>query len=161
MLLRKFQSDRGLLLGKSPAGMTDILAMRTNSGMKDGMSSKEAAYLAEQARYKFIAERYLDQTPGVRDKMLVVDPSREGRDALNKWIRAGLAKRGELTGTEAKVEALESRRLTDQETRLAGSYQSGDIVRFGSTVRQRRRSIGDLGTRSARRRARDLRAEGT
>lgn len=81
-------------------------------------------------RFAAIAERYagLDRTD--RDRTLVVEPSREGRDALTADIRAALVRSGALSGPAALMESLSNKGLTRAEAREPLSYNKGDVVRF-------------------------------
>ena len=65
-----------------------------------------------------------------RRNTLVIEPSREGRDALTADIRAALAKDGTLHGLALTAHALASKGLTREEARDARSYAPGDIVVF-------------------------------
>ena len=81
-------------------------------------------------RFAAIAETYaaLDKTG--RARTLVIEPSREGRDALTADIRAALTRSGVLTGPAVKVQSLANKGLTRAEARDPLSYDKGDIVRF-------------------------------
>ncbi len=81
-------------------------------------------------RFAAIAERYaaLDKTS--RARTLVVEPSREGRDALTADIRDALTKSGALTGPAVTIDSLSNKGLTRAEARDPMSYDKGDVVRF-------------------------------
>src|SRR3546814_16378268 len=65
-----------------------------------------------------------------RTRTLVIEPSREGRDALTTDIRDALTKSGALTGPAVAVESLANKGLTRAEARDPLSYDKGDVVRF-------------------------------
>ena len=81
-------------------------------------------------RFAAIAKDYAALDKATRAKTLVIEPSREGRDALTVEIRAALAKSGALTGPTVNVQTLVAKGLTRAEARLPESYDKGDIVRF-------------------------------
>ena len=88
----------------------------------------ESADRAE--RFAAIAERYAAMDKAGRTRTLVIEPSREGRDALTADIRAALTKAGALTGPGVTVQGLANKGLTHAEARDLLSYDKGDIVRF-------------------------------
>src|SRR3546814_17654174 len=57
-------------------------------------------------RFAAIAERYAGLDKAGRARTLVIEPSREGRDALTTDIRDALTKSGALTGPAVAVESL-------------------------------------------------------
>ncbi|MGV2495985.1 MobF family relaxase [Pelagerythrobacter aerophilus] len=81
-------------------------------------------------RFAAIAERYAGMDKASRARTLVIEPSREGRDALTADIRAALTEKGALTGPGVTVESLVNKGLTRAETRDPLSYDNGDVVRF-------------------------------
>ncbi len=81
-------------------------------------------------RFAAIAKDYAALDRATRSKTLVIEPSREGRDALTTDIRAALAKSGALTGPGTTMQSLVAKSLTRAEARLPESYDKGDIVRF-------------------------------
>lgn len=82
------------------------------------------------ARFAAIAERYATLDKPDRARTLVIEPSREGRDALTADIRAALTRSGALTGPAVTVESLANKGLTRAEARDPHSYDRGDVVRF-------------------------------
>lgn len=88
----------------------------------------ESAGRAE--RFAAIAERYAGLDKASRARTLVIEPSREGRDALTADIRAALTQSGALTGSTITVESLANKGLTRAEARDPMSYDKGDVVRF-------------------------------
>lgn len=81
-------------------------------------------------RFAAIAERYAALDTAGRARTLVIEPSREGRDALPADIRDALSKSGALTGPAATVQSLANKGLTRAEARDPLSYDKGDVVRF-------------------------------
>lgn len=81
-------------------------------------------------RFAAIAERYAGMGKEARARTLVIEPSREGRDALTADIRAALTQSGALTGPAVTVESLANKGLTRAEARDPHSYDMGDVVRF-------------------------------
>jgi conjugative relaxase-like TrwC/TraI family protein len=81
-------------------------------------------------RFAAIAERYAALDKEARAHTLVIEPSREGRDALTADLRAALTRSGALTGPAVAVESLVNKGLTRAEARDPLSYDKGDVVRF-------------------------------
>ena len=81
-------------------------------------------------RFAAIAEQYAKLDKASRARTLVIEPSREGRDALTADIRAELAKSGALTGPAVTMQSLANKGLTRAEARDPMSYDKGDVVRF-------------------------------
>lgn len=81
-------------------------------------------------RFAAIAERYAGMDKTARARTLVVEPSREGRDALSSDIRDALTKSGALTGPAVAIESLANKGLTRAEARDPMSYDKGDVIRF-------------------------------
>lgn len=81
-------------------------------------------------RFAAIAERYAGLDKASRARTIVVEPSREGRDALTADIRDALIQSGALTGPAVTVESLANKGLTRAEARDLMSYDKGDVVRF-------------------------------
>lgn len=82
------------------------------------------------ARFAAIAERYAGMDKASRARTLVIEPSREGRDALTADIRDALTRREALTGPAVTVQSLANKGLTRAEARDPMSYDKGDVVRF-------------------------------
>lgn len=81
-------------------------------------------------RFTAIAQRYAGLDKAARARTLVIEPSREGRDALTADIRAALVRSGSLSGPAVAVESLVNKGLTRAEARDPLSYDRGDVVRF-------------------------------
>ncbi|MGV1681737.1 MobF family relaxase [Sphingopyxis sp. NJF-3] len=81
-------------------------------------------------RFAAIAERYAGLGRADRARTLVIEPSREGRDALTADIRQALIRSGALRGPAVVMESLVNKGLTRAEARDPLSYDKGDVVRF-------------------------------
>ena len=88
----------------------------------------ESADRAE--RFAAIAVRYAGLGKAGRDRTLVIEPSREGRDTLTADIRAALVGSGALAGSAVTMQSLANKGLTRAEARDPMSYDKGDVVRF-------------------------------
>ena len=81
-------------------------------------------------RFATIAQRYAELDKDSRSRTLVIEPSREGRDALTADIRDALTRSGALTGPAVVMQSLTNKGLTRAEARDLMSYDKGDVVRF-------------------------------
>lgn len=81
-------------------------------------------------RFAAIAEQYAKLDKASRARTLVIEPSRQGRDALTADIRAVLTKTGALSGPAVTMQSLANKGLTRAEARDPLSYDKGDVVRF-------------------------------
>jgi len=81
-------------------------------------------------RLTTMARHYVDLSPAERGRTLVIEPSRDGRDALTGMIREQLASRSQLSADKLQFTALEAKGLTRAEAGEAASYAIGDVVRF-------------------------------
>ena len=81
-------------------------------------------------RFAAIADRYAGLDKASRARTLVIEPSREGRDALTADIRQALRRSGALSGPAVIVESLVNKGLTRAEARDPLSYDKGDVIRF-------------------------------
>ncbi len=81
-------------------------------------------------RFAAIARQYAEFNSKTRARTLVIEPSREGRDALTTDIRSELARAGILTGPATTMQSLVSKGLSRAEARDPQSYERGDVVRF-------------------------------
>ncbi|WP_374551257.1 MobF family relaxase [Sphingobium yanoikuyae] len=81
-------------------------------------------------RFAAIARRYAALDKAGRARTIIIEPSREGRDALTADIRAALARSEILTGPAVAVESLANKGLTRADARDPLSYDKGDVVRF-------------------------------
>lgn len=85
---------------------------------------------SREARFAQIAQDYAKLDAKERRKTLVVEPSREGRDALTKEIRQRLVETGALHGPTVAATRLAPRDLTRAEAKDPHSYAIGDMIRF-------------------------------
>jgi ATP-dependent exoDNAse (exonuclease V) alpha subunit len=81
-------------------------------------------------RFAAIAKQYAQLDGKTRARTLVIEPSREGRDALTANIRTELAKAGVLNGPATAMQSLVGKGLSHAEARDPQSYERGDVVRF-------------------------------
>lgn len=81
-------------------------------------------------RFSAIARQYAQLDAKTRARTLVIEPSREGRDALTADIRSELARAGILTGPATTMQSLVGKGLSRAEARDPLSYERGDLVRF-------------------------------
>lgn len=81
-------------------------------------------------RFAAIAEQYAALDKASRARTLVIEPSREGRDALTADIRDALSRSGALTGPAVTMQSLANKGLTRAEARDPMSYEKDDVVRF-------------------------------
>ena len=96
----------------------------------DGGGGRIIEAADRDSRFAAIAKDYAARDADLRSKTLVIEPSREGRDALTAEIRAALSKTGVLTGPGAEMRSLVAKSLTRAEARDPSSYERGDVVRF-------------------------------
>ena len=81
-------------------------------------------------RFAAMAEHYAGMDKAARERTLVIEPSREGRDALTADIRDALTRSGALTGPAVTIRSLANKGLTRAEARDPLAYDKGDVVRF-------------------------------
>lgn len=81
-------------------------------------------------RFAAIARAYASLAEKARARTLVIEPSREGRDALTAEIRNELEKTGALSGPAITMQSLVNKGLSRAEARDPASYERGDMVRF-------------------------------
>ena len=95
-------------------------------------------------RFSAIAKHFAALDSAARAKTLVIEPSREGRDALTADIRAELAKAGALTGPAVTMQSLVSKCLSRADARVPahvmhGQHRPGMI----DDRRSQQRSVAD------------------
>jgi conjugative relaxase-like TrwC/TraI family protein len=89
------------------------------------------AELADVGDRRFaMARDYAALSVKERERTLVMDTTREGRELLTEAIRAELRKDGTIRGEAVTVATLESKGLTREEARHARGYETGDVVTF-------------------------------
>lgn len=88
------------------------------------------AHGSQGERFAAMAKAYAALDASERARTLVVEPSRDGRDALTADIRRELAAAGVLSGPAVTMESLVAKNLSRIEARDPASYAPGDTVRF-------------------------------
>lgn len=91
---------------------------------------KIIAHGSEGERFAAMAKAYAALDASERARTLVIEPSRDGRDALTADIRRELAAAGVLSGPAVTMESLVTKNLSRIEARDPASYAPGDTVRF-------------------------------
>src|SRR3546814_11644142 len=81
-------------------------------------------------RFAAIADRYAGLDKASRARTLVIEPSRDGRDALTADIRQALARSGALLAQAVAVESLVTQGMARAEARQPMGYDEGEVVRF-------------------------------
>ena len=77
-----------------------------------------------------MARDYAAMSPRERERTLVMDTTREGRELLTEAIRDELRKGGTIGDDAIRVLTLEGKGLTREEARHARGYEAGDVVTF-------------------------------
>ena len=77
-----------------------------------------------------MARDYAAMSPRERERTLVMDTTREGRELLTQAIRDELRKGGTIGDDAIRVLTLEGKGLTREEARHARGYEAGDVVTF-------------------------------
>lgn len=77
-----------------------------------------------------MARDYAALGRAARDRTLVMDTTRDGRELLTDAIRAELRRDGTLGETAVRIATLEGKGLTREEARHARHYEAGDVVTF-------------------------------
>ena len=85
-------------------------------------------------RITMMAQHYASLPPEQRGRTLLIDPSREGSEAIKGAVRTLLRMQGELTGPTAHGTRLLDAGLANAEKKFAASYTAGDVVRAGETI---------------------------
>jgi ATP-dependent exoDNAse (exonuclease V) alpha subunit len=85
-------------------------------------------------RIQMMAERYASLTAEQRNNTLLIDPSREGNEAIKAAVRTLLQSQGELAGPTASGKRLLDAGLTNADKTFAVSYHPGNIARAGGGV---------------------------
>ncbi|WP_292633452.1 AAA family ATPase [Novosphingobium sp. 28-62-57] len=88
------------------------------------------AHGSQGERFVAMAKAYTALDASERARTLVIEPSRDGRDALTANIRRELAAAGVLSGPAVTMESLVAKNLSRIEARDPASYAPGDTVRF-------------------------------
>ena len=85
----------------------------------------------EKTLEQMVAEDFLSRTPETRDQTVVIVHSNHDRRVITDFIRKGLKEQGEISKEGMKVNCLTAKGLTDAEHKSLGSYNVGDVVKFG------------------------------
>jgi conjugative relaxase-like TrwC/TraI family protein len=93
-----------------------------------------SANRAWQMRIDNIADRYVKLAPHERPGTIVIDPSREGGEAIKAAVRQRLQKNGELAGPIAPGTRLLDASMSNAEKTIAKVYVPGQIVRAGYEI---------------------------
>ncbi|WP_285710120.1 MobF family relaxase [Erythrobacter oryzae] len=96
----------------------------------DRGGGKIIAHGSQGERFAVMAKAYAALDASERGRTLVIEPSREGRDALTADVRRELAAAGVLSGPAVTMESLVAKNLSRIEARDPASYAPGDTVRF-------------------------------
>lgn len=118
------QKDEGLrqVVAAMARGRTDeAVGMLQEQGRVHSIQHREE-------RFRAIAEAYAENP----DSTLVISPDNASREELNRVIRADLQGRG-VVATHGQYRAtilVNKQQITVEDTKLAGSYEVGDVVRF-------------------------------
>ena len=96
----------------------------------DRGGGKIIAHGSQGERFTAMAKAYAALDASERARTLVIEPSRDGRDALTADIRRELATAGVLSGPAVNMESLVAKNLSRIEARDPASYAPGDTVRF-------------------------------
>ncbi|AMO70064.1 TrwC protein [gamma proteobacterium BDW918] len=81
-------------------------------------------------RHKALAERYLALPIDERQKTLIIEPSRNGRQHLTSAIRAGLKELGDLSKQESNATSFSRIDMTTTSAKDILNYSVGDTVKF-------------------------------
>jgi len=91
---------------------------------------KIIAHGSQGERFAAMAKAFAALDSSERARTLVIEPSRDGRDALTTDIRRELAATGILSGPAVTMESLVAKNLSRIEARDPANYAPGDTVRF-------------------------------
>lgn len=96
----------------------------------DRGGGKIIAHGSQGERFAVMAKAYAALDASERAHTLVIEPSRDGRDALTADIRRELVAAGVLSGPSVTMESLVAKNLSRIEARDPANYAPGDTVRF-------------------------------
>lgn len=88
------------------------------------------------------AKNYLAREIERRDKTLMMSGTNDVRRRVNSLVREGLKERGEITGGEVTMRALDQKDITKERASRPDSYQPGEVVRL-TEGRGRQRATTD------------------
>lgn len=87
------------------------------------------------SRHRQIAKDYIALPTSERDNTLLVSAPRDGRDAINAYVREGLAQQGDLSGPAVNVQGLDRVDMTKAQAHHADSFQVGQVVQFAFNLK--------------------------
>lgn len=73
---------------------------------------------------------YMALTPQARERSLLIEPSRAGREELNRMVRSALRTEGGLQTPGVATTILRSADATGAQLKVAATYRPGHVVRF-------------------------------
>lgn len=76
------------------------------------------------------ARQYLDLSKAERDNTLLIVPENQARDNVNKIVRDGLKRKGELDAKETDVKLYTPSNMEDERKKYSFNYSKGAYVRF-------------------------------
>ena len=113
-------------------------AIERNAGAVLQFLESDAGRVEERSeqneRIQMMAERYAGLTPEQRNNTLLIDPSRDGNEAIKEAVRTLLLQQGELSGPTAPGKRLLDAGLTNADKTFAVSYNPASILRAGGRV---------------------------
>ena len=112
-------------------------AAKTLTALSDGGGRVVESRGGSKKRHEQIVKEFIALSKVEREKTLIIDASREGRDELNQCVRAALKQQGELSLIGADFQRLERVDLTKADARDASNYQAGDFIKFGRAYKSK------------------------
>ena len=94
-------------------------------------------------RIEHMATSWLNLSRDVRARTLMFAPTHANRTNITTLIREGLEKEGVLNGEKRVQTVLRTRALEDIQTRSAGYYQTGNIIRFNQDFKRQHITSGN------------------
>ena len=109
-----------------------------NAGAALALLSKDGGEIVENrdfdARTNAMAEHYVGLSEEQRRNTILIDPSREGGEAIKATVRALLKTQGELTGPAAPGIRLLDAGMSNAEKTIAASFTGAEILRAGRAI---------------------------
>jgi conjugative relaxase-like TrwC/TraI family protein len=87
------------------------------------------AEITDQLRGRMVQD-YMALSQEQRSRTIMVEPSREGRAAVNDQVRRAMRSERTLTGKEFRTTTLERKDESRQDQRTLSAYRKGDVVLF-------------------------------
>ena len=94
-------------------------------------------------RIVHMATSWLNLSRDVRARTLMFAPTHANRANITTLIREGLEKEGVLGGEQRMQTVLRARPLEDIQTRTAGYYQTGNVIRFNQDFKRANITSGE------------------